>query len=501
MFILKRIHLRMITSLSKYCFFPFGNELTTHSQEVIPLIDSGIVVASGISTIMAFVSSFILFRHYIHYKKDTPTHFWALAMFFYAIGHFIVVLLYAEILENSILTMFIYVNSSGAITMSLFLFGALYLFIKQRKIIIAIPTIYGSFYFMGSALYGFIVPEDSFLNFINISGDISALNNMSWFVVETLILASFFLSLLFLKDFTMTKNHSSFWVSLHFFLYLILLFIWPFPALKLLFYLGRTLATSCLLIGFTSLTQQRRLEGIIHEFESAESDFFLDLLTHDIKNHLQGVKMVTEFYNTDKDVKSLEFFDIIDNNVNYISDLISNIEKYRTVQKAGYFTLLYPIQLIPVIEKTMEYVISIYPKKAVEYQLNLNQTMNYWITGNEFIEDIFNNLFSNAIKHHDKDRVHIQIKIESLFSRGVDYWVVIIIDNGLGIPEEKKKHLFTGKLRKNGSGIGLSIVKNIIDGYRGKIFVRNRISEEDKVCGSIFEIYFPKAEEKHGEQA
>jgi signal transduction histidine kinase len=149
----------------------------------------------------------------------------------------------------------------------------------------------------------------------------------------------------------------------------------------------------------------------------------------------------------------------------------------------------------------MEYVISIYPKKAVEYQLNLNQTMNYWITGNEFIEDIFNNLFSNAIKHHDKDRVHIQIKIESLFSRGVDYWVVIIIDNGLGIPEEKKKHLFTGKLRKNGSGIGLSIVKNIIDGYRGKIFVRNRISEEDKVCGSIFEIYFPKAEEKHGEQA
>ncbi|MFX0151239.1 MAG: sensor histidine kinase [Candidatus Hodarchaeota archaeon] len=463
------------------------------------MIDSGIVVASGISTIIAFISSFILFRHYVHYKKDTPTHFWALAMFFYAIGHFIVVLLYAEILENSILTMFIYVNSSGAITMSLFLFGALYLFIKQRRIIMTISASYGSFYFIGSALYGFIIPEDSFLNFINISGDISALNNMSWFVVETLIPASLFLTLIFLKDFTITKEHNSFWVSLHFFLYLILLFIWPFPALKLLFYLGRTLATSCLLIGFTSLTQQRRLENLIHDIESAESDFYLDLLTHDIKNHLQGVKMVIEFYNTDKDVKSLEFFDIIDNNVNYISDLISNIEKYRTVRKSGYFALLYPIQLIPAIEKAMEYVVSIYPKKTVEYQFNINKTLNYWITGNEFIEDVFNNLLSNVIKHHNQDQVNIQIKIESLFSRGIDSWVVIIIDDGPGIPEEKIKYLFTGKLRKNGSGIGLSIVKNILDGYRGKISMKNRTNEEGKVCGSTFEIYFPKTDEKHGE--
>ncbi len=416
-------------------------------------------------------------------------------MFFYAMGHFIVTLLYADILENSILTMFIYVNSSGAVTMSLFLFGTLYLFIKEKRIVLAISSIYGLFYFLGSFIYGFILPVDSVLNFINISGDINALNNMSWFVVETLIPASFFLSVLFFKDFTMTKDLSSFWVSLHFFLYFILLFIWPFPTLKLLFYLGRTLATGCLLAGFTSLTQQRRLDRIIHEVETAESDFFLDLLTHDIKNQVQGMKMITEYFRMKKDFQQDEFFEDIDRNANSVLNLISNIEKYRTVQRNYDDYTLLPMQLAPVIKKTITQVISNYPNKNVEYKLKIDESFNYWINGNDFMEDIFANLFSNAIKHNDKDQVEILITIESQFIRGIDYWVVLIHDNGPGIPKEREKHLFTGKLRKDGSGFGLSIVKNIIDGYRGKILVRNTLVDKKEVCGSTFEIQLPKTKE------
>ena len=117
--------------------------------------------------------------------------------------------------------------------------------------------------------------------------------------------------------------------------------------------------------------------------------------------------------------------------------------------------------------------------------------MNYWTNGNDFIEDTFTNLFSNAIKHNDKAQVQIHISIDSLFMRGVDYWVVFIRDNGPGIPEDKKKHLFTGKLRKDGSGIGLSIVKNIVEGYNGKILMRERIDNKNEVCGSVFELHFP----------
>ncbi|MFX0124413.1 MAG: sensor histidine kinase [Candidatus Hodarchaeota archaeon] len=460
------------------------------------MIDSGIVVASGISTIMAFISAFILIRHYYHYKKDIPTNFWAIAMFFYAIGHFIVTLLYAEIIDNSILTMFVYVNSSGAVTMSLFLLGTLSLFTNRKSIIISIASIYGLFYFVGSFLYGFIIPANSVLNFINISGNFTALNNMSWFVVETLIPASIFLSILFFKDYIKVRDNSSFWVSLHFFLYFILLLIWPFPELKLLFYLGRTLATSCLLTGFTSLTQQRRLEGIIHEVETAESDFFLDLLSHDIKNHLQGVKMITDYYHIDEAIlESVEFIERIEKNMNSIFELISNIEKYRTVQREGGFTHLSTKKLTPVIKETMGQVINNFPNKNVKFHIEINQSVNFWINANEFIEDVFVNLFSNAIKHNNREQVEIELVISSSLIRGIDYWVVSISDNGPGIPEEKKKYLFTGKLRKDGSGIGLSIVKNIIDGFKGKITVRNKENDNGEVCGTVFVLFFPKAQE------
>ena len=458
------------------------------------MIDSGIVVASGISTIMAFISAFILIRHYYHYRKETPTNFWALAMFFYAIGHFIVTLLYAEILDNSVLTMFVYVNSSGAVTMSLFLLGTLSLFTNRKSIIISFSSIYGLFYFVGSFLYGFILPANSILNFINISGNFSALNNMSWFVVETLIPASIFLSILFLKDYITSRDHSSFWVSLHFFLYFVLLLIWPFPELKLLFYLGRTLATSCLLTGFTSLTQQRRLEGIIHEVETAESDFFLDLLSHDIKNRLQGVKMITDYYHIDNAIiQSSEFIERIETNLNSIFELIFKIEKYRIVQKEGGFTYLSTKQLTPIIKETIGKVTNNFPNKDIKVDLVIDKSISYWINANEFIEDVFVNLFSNAIKHNSKELVVIELAISSNLIRGVDYWVVSISDNGPGISEEKRKYLFTGKLRKDGSGIGLSIVKNIIDGYQGKITVRNKEDDNGEISGAVFSIFFPKA--------
>ncbi len=298
------------------------------------MVDTGIAVSSGMSTLFAFVSAFILLRHYRYFKFSKPTNFWAIAMFFYGIGHFIVTLLYAGILENSVLVMFIYVNLSGAVTMGLFLYGTLFLFTKNKSVIHFIPLFYSGLYFLGSLLYGFIIPDDSILNFINLSGNFTQLTNMSGFVVVMLIPASFFISILFFIDFYRMKDPSSFWVSIHFFLYLILLFIWPVPEIILLFYTGRTLATGCLLIGFSSLTQKAKIEGIIEELETAESNFFLDLLSHDIKNYLHTVKTIMEVPEGENDVLEFsEFKGIINKNIDSILKLILNVERYRTVQK------------------------------------------------------------------------------------------------------------------------------------------------------------------------
>ena len=48
-------------------------------------------------------------------------------------------------------------------------------------------------------------------------------------------------------------------------------------------------------------------------------------------------------------------------------------------------------------------------------------------------------------------------------------------------------------MRKNGSGIGLSIVKNIVDRYGGNILVRDNRNKHGELVGSVFELQLPKA--------
>jgi signal transduction histidine kinase len=111
------------------------------------------------------------------------------------------------------------------------------------------------------------------------------------------------------------------------------------------------------------------------------------------------------------------------------------------------------------------------------------------IFGNDFrFKQLFQNLIQNAIKYNDKENIEIEIgstEDENEFS-------FYIKDNGIGIPEIYQNKIFDifSKLENNdsSSGIGLSIVKKIIEFYKGKIWLE---SQENK--GTIF--YFTIARE------
>ena len=68
------------------------------------------------------------------------------------------------------------------------------------------------------------------------------------------------------------------------------------------------------------------------------------------------------------------------------------------------------------------------------------------------------------------------------------------IDNGIGIPDARKEIIFQRSSEKSvsGRGLGLSLVKNIINYYDGDILVKNRI-RGDYTKGSNFIIFIPKS--------
>ncbi len=116
----------------------------------------------------------------------------------------------------------------------------------------------------------------------------------------------------------------------------------------------------------------------------------------------------------------------------------------------------------------------------------------YAMINHEKFPRVIDNLVSNALKFSkENDKVEIHL------NRIKDRVIIKIVDHGLGIPKEMLPKIFdrfsgagrTGLKGEQSTGIGLSIVKQIVESHNGKIYVQ---SVEGK--GSMFTIELPQAE-------
>ena len=107
------------------------------------------------------------------------------------------------------------------------------------------------------------------------------------------------------------------------------------------------------------------------------------------------------------------------------------------------------------------------------------------IIGEDLLE-IFINLFS----YSDSSEVKIDVLIKDYFIGEAKYWMITISDYGKGIPDSMKKDLFERFYSKaKGGGLGLSIVRTLVERYKGKIWVGDRVYE-DYSKGTTFGIIF-----------
>lgn len=111
------------------------------------------------------------------------------------------------------------------------------------------------------------------------------------------------------------------------------------------------------------------------------------------------------------------------------------------------------------------------------------------VLANELLETVFRNLLQNAIIHNDKEipRVEVSVEVEA------ETVTVAIADNGPGIPDSQKDEIFgRGKkgLESPGTGIGLYLVRRLVDRYGGHVAVTDNEPE-----GSVFTVTLPRTDE------
>ena len=221
---------------------------------------------------------------------------------------------------------------------------------------------------------------------------------------------------------------------------------------------------------------------------NADVEDFAYAASHDLKSPLRGISNLALFLQEDLegklDSESQDNLNEINVRAQRLETLLNDLLQYaRSDSNMARIETL----------KTKPFLSDIFTLLNIDnrFSLKIDSVSDTLVTISTPLQQVMHNLIGNAIKHHDKERGLIQIKITESDSR----YYFEVEDDGPGIPEKYQKRIFklfqTLKPRDQveGSGLGLSLIKKIIHSLDGEI---NVISNPETQRGSRFVFDWPK---------
>jgi len=246
------------------------------------------------------------------------------------------------------------------------------------------------------------------------------------------------------------------------------------------------------------ITERKRVEErqdeLLEKVERINKELkdFAYIVSHDLKAPLRGIKTLADWLSTDYadrlDDKGREQMSLLGNRVDRMHNLIDGVLEYSRIGR----TEEKPVQvnlndLIPTIIDTIA------PPENIA--ITIENELPVIKCDQTRILQIFQNLLSNAIKYMDKPQG--QIRISCVEEDG--FWRFSVADNGPGIEEKHFDKIFqifqtlSPRDEFESTGVGLSVVKKIVELYGGKIWVESKAGE-----GSTFFFTLPKQEKEMG---
>ena len=201
---------------------------------------------------------------------------------------------------------------------------------------------------------------------------------------------------------------------------------------------------------------------------------YAHIVSHDLKSPLRSVYALTSWIKQDNlehfDENSLQNFADIEVTLQKMEALISGVLKFSSFNSNRDED-----ELIDLDDLVREIIQILYNPNKVK--ISIDTKLPVLKVDKIKFQQLFQNLIANAVKFNDKKDGFVSIQVEDLKS----YYKFSIKDNGIGIEQRNFDKIFkifqSLKKSENSTGLGLSIVKKIIDIYKGEIWLASELGK------------------------
>lgn len=239
--------------------------------------------------------------------------------------------------------------------------------------------------------------------------------------------------------------------------------------------------------------EKRALQETISELETVQrqmrlQDDFVSTISHELRTPLGFIKgysttLLRDDTEWDEDTRR-EFLTIIDEETDHLTELIGNMLDSARLESETVEMNFQPIRIDVVIRDVITRMHSRYKNLDINFEAAECDVIQ---GDSSLLTQVFENLFSNAIKYAPNAAIDINVK-----KYDKKHMQVIFADHGQGIPEEHLAYIFDrfyrvpGQAGKAGTGLGLFICKQVIKAHHGKMWAESKFEQ-----GTRFIIQLP----------
>jgi len=231
---------------------------------------------------------------------------------------------------------------------------------------------------------------------------------------------------------------------------------------------------------------------------SKSKDDFLSKISHEIRTPMNAILGIAEIQLQNETApQKKEALGIIHNSGKSLLHIVNDLLDLSKIEAKKMEIVPVKYEVASLINDTVQLYAARIEKKLIKFNLKVDENIPAELLGDELrIKQILNNILSNAFKYTDAGEISMSVATEKIKDQESDILMVFrISDTGQGMTEEQKSRIFDEYYRFNlinnrtvgGTGLGMTIVQNLVTIMGGKISIESEINK-----GSAFTISLPQ---------